>query len=469
MLFWSLVWLCSLGFILVEALNLRRGDGDVDRQLPDYWLKMSNYQNVQYFGEFTVGGQTLPVIYDTGSFEVIVLSTLCKDCEVGSPIYDANQSPTFSKGDGVVAEHVFGSGPVVSQRGLEICQVGPTNSPLMTTMMPFWQVMDHNINVWDRWAMFSGIIGLGHTPHPPALAGGQRASTPPDTLGSAPTDDDFVLLERLGVTAFSICLERGEGTPPGWLKMGHSVEVAKDSPDFRHIHVVGQYHWGVEMTQLRAGGQERTNPCNPSCAAIIDSGTSLIAAPPAAMDALSGLFSSIKADCSNLDSLPDIEFSLGGEIFALPPAIYVMQLTHFEKEPQPGWDPPKLKTVTECVPSFMSIDLTTEDSGPLWILGMPFLRYYHTVFQRSPKTMHIAYADPNCEPTPNRPSIFLNTSRDVNGVSTGVPAKPSHKPSNSSSLKHLGVSHITLPRAERGHSPGIRVPSWAKNGAKIKL
>lgn len=46
----------------------------------DVRLRLNNYKNIQYIGTFTVGGQELPVIYDTGSFEIIVLSDLCKDC-----------------------------------------------------------------------------------------------------------------------------------------------------------------------------------------------------------------------------------------------------------------------------------------------------------------------------------------------------------------------------------------------------
>jgi len=455
----------SLYDLLPNVMGARLRRGRLDRntstakqeQVYEYKLHLRNYQNVQYFGEFTVGGQTLPVVYDTGSFEVIVLSTLCTDCEVGSPIYDSKQSSTFHEGDGAVVEHVFGSGPVLSRRGLDVCQVGPTSSPLISTMMPFWQVMDHDIAVWDRYSQFSGIIGLGHSPRAPAMLQNSDQKNSSGRLLTA-RNDNYVLLERLGVTSFSICLERGQGTPPGWLKMGSLVESAGESSIFKHVAVIGQVHWGVAMTQLRAGGLERTNPCSPACAAIVDSGTSLIAAPPSAMDALAPLFNSIKKDCSNLAELPDIEFNLGGVMFDLPPQIYVMQLTHFVEKPQAVWErmysPPELIAVTECVPSFMSIDMQTENSGPLWILGMPFLRYYHTVFQRSPKVMHIAYADPNCEPTAYKPSIFVNMSAGLNG---------------SAPRTGSGVAHATLPRAEKGGEPGIRLPSWAKNGAKIEL
>lgn len=35
---------------------------------------------VQYFADITIGDQTFPAIYDTGSFEILVLSTRCERC-----------------------------------------------------------------------------------------------------------------------------------------------------------------------------------------------------------------------------------------------------------------------------------------------------------------------------------------------------------------------------------------------------
>ena len=54
-------------------------------------MRLSNHFNVQYSGRFTIGDQELPMIYDTGSFEVpasleldlwqvLVLSTKCRSC-----------------------------------------------------------------------------------------------------------------------------------------------------------------------------------------------------------------------------------------------------------------------------------------------------------------------------------------------------------------------------------------------------
>ena len=36
--------------------------------------------------------------------------------------------------------------------------------------------------------------------------------------------------------------------------------------------------------------------------------------------------------------------------------------------------------------------------GPVWILGMPFFRYYHTTFNRDRQVMRFAKAGEDCQP-----------------------------------------------------------------------
>lgn len=63
-----------------------------------------------------------------------------------------------------------------------------------------------------------------------------------------------------------------------------------------------------------------------SCAAIIDTGSNIIAAPRAFLEEFSRLVK-VKTDCSNLDSLPTLALTLGDFSVTLPPSAYVMQVT----------------------------------------------------------------------------------------------------------------------------------------------
>merc|ERR1719460_2313540 len=179
----------------------------------DYNLRLSNFNNVQYSAPLTIGGQTLPVIYDTGSFEILVLSKLCTTCEARHSVYDSAKSSTFvASVPDITTEHLFGSGPVVSKKSFETVKLGDITSQYQVRKMPFWQVLRHEIAVWDEDAHFSGIVGLGHTARIPEgfAAPGQR---------------DTTMLATLGVRSFAICLERAEAASPGWLIFGPHVDA----------------------------------------------------------------------------------------------------------------------------------------------------------------------------------------------------------------------------------------------------
>merc|ERR1719442_229013 len=146
------------------------------------------------------------------------------------------------------------------------------------------------------------------------------------------------------------------------------------------------------------------NPCGSSpCSAIVDSGTSLIAAPGIALMQLSKQIPQIMEDCSNLHELPTLHFNIDGNDFSLPPQAYVMRITGAVMEADSIWDilffKPKIRKVNMCLPAFMTIDMVSKD-GPVWILGMPFFRYFHTTFDRESQVMHFAVAGPDCFPHP---------------------------------------------------------------------
>lgn len=356
------------GSALSSRIRLPKANADSS----DFKLRMDNFNNVQYSAPLSVGSQTMPVIYDTGSFEILVLSTMCHTCSRDHDFYDSKKSATFLTAEGVTAEHLFGSGPVLSEKGYERVRVGRAESPFMVQKMPFWQVIDHGIEVWNQNAHFSGIVGLGHP------------SRIPEGFSAEPESDE-TLLSKMGVQQFAICLQRS-GRPaaaPGWLMLGPSVGgLAAESSAFRTVPVVGKVHWGVQLTSVRLEGGGPTmpvgaDPCSPSCGAIVDSGTSLIAVPPSARGLVDHLSHMIRRDCSNLHSLPSLRMKIGGHDIELPPAAYVMQ----------GYG--------GCKPGFMSIDKQSQ-LGPVWILGMPFLRYYFSIFDRASLSIHIAESTPGC-------------------------------------------------------------------------
>eukprot|EP00413_Alexandrium_margalefii_P002372 CAMPEP_0204524568 /NCGR_PEP_ID=MMETSP0661-20131031/7441_1 /ASSEMBLY_ACC=CAM_ASM_000606 /TAXON_ID=109239 /ORGANISM="Alexandrium margalefi, Strain AMGDE01CS-322" /LENGTH=435 /DNA_ID=CAMNT_0051530327 /DNA_START=62 /DNA_END=1369 /DNA_ORIENTATION=- len=355
---------------------------------------LHNYQNVQYFADFDIGGQKIAGIFDTGSFELLVRSSRCGHCVHPTPPYDHEKSATFLE-NGTVGKHVFGSGPCVSMLGYDSVSVGPG---LLSPRQAFWEIIDHRISVLDT-AKFAAIVGIG--PH----------------FGQGNTEK--TLLMSYGISEFSVCLQKPAGSP-GFLTWGPGDRQATVAT----AKVVGQHHWVTRLHNVTfnlSNSRVAQIPCGTQagCAAIVDSGTSLIAAPGVALMQLSDQIPQIKEDCSNMDDLPTLHFVVDGHPLQLPPQAYVMRVTGASLEADDLWDilffKPKIRKLDMCMPAFMQIDMMSQH-GPVWILGMPFFRYYHTTFDRGSKEMRFAEAGPGCEALPfraNRTESLLSVDRRV--------------------------------------------------------
>merc|ERR1719161_1767079 len=211
------------------------------------------------------------------------------------------------------------------------------------------------------------------------------------------------------------------------------------------------------MTDVRFGKNIPGAACGGStpCVAIIDSGTSLIAAPGIALMQLSDMVGPINEDCSNLKDLPTLHFNLGdGQQFTLPPAAYVMRINGAVLEAQTAWDllffKPKIRKVNMCMPAFMQLDMMSQ-FGPVWILGMPFFRYYHSSFDRKNKQMHFATAGPHCTPEPYKAQKINGTSFLATRTYSGADFEPNDvdiesliPPTLSSMLEVAKDGHVKL-------------------------
>lgn len=349
--------------------------------------------NMQYHGKISIGGQIVPAIFDTGSFELVVASKRCKQCK--GAIYNTEGSKTFHSSKPLVAvQHVYGSGPVNSELGYDDVSVGT----LTSQGQAFYQIVKHDIDVLD-FASFDAIVGIAPEGH---------------------NLTEKTLLENLHVSEYSLCLEPSDGAP-GWLTWGGELTAQQKASSAAVLPVLGRHHWAVSLQSLMPAmtltkeqvEHAQTLFCGRGCAAILDSGTSLIAAPSYALRGLEILLPKLHANCSNFASLPDIEFVLGGHKVALPPEAYAVRLRGTSAEMEKAGNLLHFKSERsgatggrsgdECMYGFMEINRHS-DFGPVWIFGMPFFRLFHTTFSSAPRPedrrIFLMEAADDCSPQP---------------------------------------------------------------------
>eukprot|EP00440_Ansanella_granifera_P066519 gb/GFBE01072145.1/.p1 GENE.gb/GFBE01072145.1/~~gb/GFBE01072145.1/.p1 ORF type:complete len:421 (+),score=110.65 gb/GFBE01072145.1/:1-1263(+) len=382
---------------LAEGHRLRAARASNDAESNPYRQVLKNHDNVQYVADFTIGNQTISGIFDTGSFEIVVRSTKCEDCSQPTTPYSAKKSQTYRE-NGTVVEHVYGSGPATTVLSYDTVSVGDR---LTAKNQAIWEITDHDIEIMNT-ANFAAIVGIG-----PSWGFGSTEKT---------------LLMNLHINRFSICLDKRSGHD-GFLQWGGQ---ALDDDQMVSAKVTGKYHWSTNFSDVKFGasanstGGSSKSLCSgkQACNVVVDSGTSLIAAPSHALGALSRMLPDIKEDCSNLHELPNLHFKVDGHELTLPPQAYVMRMKG-KKLDGTLWDllffKPKIKKVDSCVLAFMGLDMGTADGSETWILGMPFFRYYHTTFDRKQKEMKFARAGPKCKP---QPLVATGDEVDTNFVSS---------------------------------------------------
>lgn len=401
---------------------------DIAANQSPYRMVLQNYEDMQYPGEIQVGGQKLQGVFDTGSFELLVFSRQCTMCGSADLLYDHTLSKDYVAGT-LQQTHSFGSGDTWSHEAADRVTVGPG---LVAEAQSFWEVTDTMMPVLQS-ATFQAIIGVG----PPASARklaeerAQRAVAERDEMrssGKAVSADAreqvreslkavkhakrrVSLAANLGVRRFSVCIGSNSGDS------GYFVwndEEPRNNKAFVHMQVEGRIHWGVRMTNVRigsntgsgligcAGGLDDSNNKSSSCGAVIDSGTSLIAAPKDAIDRISLALDRLGGDCSRISELPDLVFHLGGSEFSLPPESYVGQVEGTMPSPVSNllhFESLRDRHGTSCQPLIMTVDTYTQ-FGPMWILGLPFFRRYYTTFEVGDRANHLfaALADDQCKP-----------------------------------------------------------------------
>lgn len=232
-------------------------------------MPLSNYLNVQYYGEIGLGTppQNFSVIFDTGSSNLWVPSGRCHFLSLPCWLhhrYHSKASSSFHSNETKFAIQ-YGTGRLNGILSEDKLTIGGLTGASVIFGEALWEP-----SLVFAFAHFDGILGLGF----PVLAVG----------GVRPPLDSLVDQGLLDKPVFSFYLNRDpEAADGGELVLGGS-DPAHYIPPLTFVPVTVPAYWQVHVERVHVG--TGLTLCAQGCAAILDTGTSLITGPTEEIQAL---------------------------------------------------------------------------------------------------------------------------------------------------------------------------------------
>ncbi len=96
----------------------------------------------------------------------------------------------------------------------------------------------------------------------------------------------------------------------------------------RWVPLTSENYYVIQVNGVKVGSTD-LNQCVLGCSAIVDSGTSLLVGPSQYVDQVISTIGTVNQDCSNWQSLPNVEFTINGQQYAITPVEYVLNVSHF--------------------------------------------------------------------------------------------------------------------------------------------
>jgi len=357
-----------------------------------------------YWGRVTLGTppQSFTVIFDTGSGNVIVPVSDCKDAGCAPHRkYDDRASSTSKDVKNERGEEAtqisFGTGKITGDFYQDkLCISGSLclNANFIAankmSQQPFEQIP------------FDGIVGLGFKD----LSMGQGFNLV-DDLSSQASQFSFFVSDN----------DDSELTFGGY-------RPERLASDIVWAPVKVESWWQVAIDDITFNNKAQ-GLCDGQCQVAVDTGTSMLAGPTELVDKLRDMVNP-QDDCSNFHKLPNLGFKIGNSVLNLKPEDYMD------------------KSASGCSFSLMALDVPPP-KGPVFVFGDPFLRKFVTIYDRSKPAVGFAAAKHGGD------SKGSAASQSIVQVDTGGAAPSSREPAHASSSNTVSM-HLEGGNADGGES-----------------
>ncbi|KAK2851322.1 hypothetical protein Q5P01_007598 [Channa striata] len=315
---------------------------------------MTNDADLSYYGVISIGTppQSFSVIFDSGSSNLWVPSVYCSSqaCQNHNK-FNPKQSSSF-QWNGQTLSIQYGTGSMTGYLGADTVGVGGvsvTNQVfgLSQSEAPFMASMQAD-----------GILGLAFQ------------SIASDNV--VPVFNNMISQGLVSQPMFSVYLS-GNSAQGSEVVFG-GVDSNHYTGQITWIPLTSATYWQIKMDSVSINGQ--TVACSGGCQAIIDTGTSLIVGPTSDISninswvgASTDQYGDASVNCQNIQSMPEVTFTLNGNAFTIPASAYVSQGYY------------------GCTTGFGQ-----GGSDQLWILGDVFIRQYYAVFDTQGPSIGLAQA-----------------------------------------------------------------------------
>eukprot|EP00357_Protocruzia_adherens_P017925 CAMPEP_0114996208 /NCGR_PEP_ID=MMETSP0216-20121206/14175_1 /TAXON_ID=223996 /ORGANISM="Protocruzia adherens, Strain Boccale" /LENGTH=413 /DNA_ID=CAMNT_0002360371 /DNA_START=861 /DNA_END=2102 /DNA_ORIENTATION=- len=314
---------------------------------------LKNYMATQFYGYMSFGtpGQEFATLFDTGSSNVWVPSVDCFLTCVLHDLFDYGESSSY-EGTSDWVTLAYGSGTVYGYGAYDDIAVGD----LAVSRQQFVEVVSE-VGLSMMLSQFDALAGMGW----------QAISME----GMTPFFDNMVAQGAVAEDSFSFYLTQESGSEGSELILG-GVDSSLYHGDLQYYDVVYEQYWSIAMGDVILNGDSIFAGSPPSnLLGIVDTGTSAITGPT---DDVNNILASlnIQTDCSNYDSLPDITFKFGDDLYVLSKDLYAMKISLF------------YGLIEECQALIIPLDMPTgSEYENAWIIGDSFLRAYYSHFDHA--------------------------------------------------------------------------------------